>query len=187
MWNVFISIWGLRLIQSRNFHFTSLRGKASRLPLAFWNTNWEGERILGFLLLNSLCSVGFYQMAKIAVTPTIVFSEFILFKKTISFKKVPTKQKNTISIHRETCLLPHYVLFCAGIGFVCRLHRCCDCNRNRFRVQPIRRLDSNCLDNPKCHKQNTLVESATTSELDGISVSSCCYYFTFGLSSLPIE
>lgn len=33
-------------------------------------------------------SVGFYQMAKIAVTPTIVFSEFILFKKTISFKKV---------------------------------------------------------------------------------------------------
>ncbi|TYJ48907.1 hypothetical protein E1A91_A01G097000v1, partial [Gossypium mustelinum] len=33
-------------------------------------------------------SVGFYQMAKIAVTPTIVFAEFILFRKTISFKKV---------------------------------------------------------------------------------------------------
>ncbi|KAK8527078.1 hypothetical protein V6N13_084946 [Hibiscus sabdariffa] len=33
-------------------------------------------------------SVGFYQMAKIAVTPTIVLSEFILFRKTISFKKV---------------------------------------------------------------------------------------------------
>ncbi|EXC21508.1 putative membrane protein [Morus notabilis] len=33
-------------------------------------------------------SVGFYQMAKIAVTPTIVFAEFILFKKTIPFKKV---------------------------------------------------------------------------------------------------
>ncbi|PON40129.1 Sugar phosphate transporter domain containing protein [Parasponia andersonii] len=33
-------------------------------------------------------SVGFYQMAKIAVTPTIVLAEFILFKKTISFKKV---------------------------------------------------------------------------------------------------
>ena len=78
-------------------------------------------------------------------------------------------------------------LFCSGIGFVCRLHRCCDCNRNRFRVQPIWCLDRNCLDNPKCHKQNTLVESATTSELDGISVSSCCYYFTFDLSSLPIE
>ncbi|KAK2431986.1 hypothetical protein P8452_45037 [Trifolium repens] len=33
-------------------------------------------------------SVGFYQMAKIAVTPTIVLAEFILFRKTISSKKV---------------------------------------------------------------------------------------------------
>ncbi|XP_059443946.1 nucleotide-sugar uncharacterized transporter 2 [Corylus avellana] len=33
-------------------------------------------------------SVGFYQMAKIAVTPTIVLAEFIFFRKTISFKKV---------------------------------------------------------------------------------------------------
>ncbi|KAJ1410821.1 Sugar phosphate transporter domain [Sesbania bispinosa] len=33
-------------------------------------------------------SVGFYQMAKIAVTPTIVLAEFILYKKTISFNKV---------------------------------------------------------------------------------------------------
>ncbi|XP_021287741.1 nucleotide-sugar uncharacterized transporter 2 isoform X1 [Herrania umbratica] len=33
-------------------------------------------------------SVGFYQMAKIAVTPTIVLAECILFRKTISFKKV---------------------------------------------------------------------------------------------------
>ncbi|KAG6385648.1 hypothetical protein SASPL_154484 [Salvia splendens] len=33
-------------------------------------------------------SVGFYQMAKIAVTPTIVAAEFILFQKTISFSKV---------------------------------------------------------------------------------------------------
>lgn len=32
-------------------------------------------------------SVGFYQMAKIAVTPTIVFAEFILFKKTTSSNK----------------------------------------------------------------------------------------------------
>ena len=35
-----------------------------------------------------LCSVGFYQMAKISVTPTIVLAEFILLKKTVSFKKV---------------------------------------------------------------------------------------------------
>ncbi|KAK6151436.1 hypothetical protein DH2020_014071 [Rehmannia glutinosa] len=33
-------------------------------------------------------SVGFYQMAKIAVTPAIVFSEFILFRKKISVQKV---------------------------------------------------------------------------------------------------
>ncbi|CAB1184580.1 unnamed protein product [Spirodela intermedia] len=33
-------------------------------------------------------SVGFYQMAKIAVTPTIVLAEFILFRKTVSFHKV---------------------------------------------------------------------------------------------------
>ncbi|KAK6934635.1 Sugar phosphate transporter domain [Dillenia turbinata] len=33
-------------------------------------------------------SVGFYQMAKISVTPTIVLAEFIWCKKTISFEKV---------------------------------------------------------------------------------------------------
>ncbi|KAG6790281.1 hypothetical protein POTOM_006429 [Populus tomentosa] len=33
-------------------------------------------------------SVGFYQMAKIAVTPSIVLAEFVLFRKTISYKKV---------------------------------------------------------------------------------------------------
>nr|XP_043622550.1 nucleotide-sugar uncharacterized transporter 2 [Erigeron canadensis] len=33
-------------------------------------------------------SVGFYQMAKIAVTPTIVLAEFTLFRKIISFHKV---------------------------------------------------------------------------------------------------
>ncbi|GAB2267398.1 hypothetical protein Dimus_002382 [Dionaea muscipula] len=33
-------------------------------------------------------SVGFYQMAKIAVTPSIVVAEFILFRKKVSFQKV---------------------------------------------------------------------------------------------------
>jgi len=33
-------------------------------------------------------SVGFYQMAKIAVTPTIVVAEFILFQKKVSLQKV---------------------------------------------------------------------------------------------------
>nr|GME16691.1 uncharacterized membrane protein At1g06890-like [Ipomoea batatas] len=35
-----------------------------------------------------MCSVGFYQMAKIAVTPTIVIVEFILYTRKISFQKV---------------------------------------------------------------------------------------------------
>lgn len=35
-------------------------------------------------------SVGFYQMAKIAVTPTIVVAEFILFQKKVSVRKVIT-------------------------------------------------------------------------------------------------
>ncbi|KAL6596683.1 hypothetical protein ACP70R_047326 [Stipagrostis hirtigluma subsp. patula] len=35
-------------------------------------------------------SVGFYQMAKIAVTPTIVVAEFILFQKKVSLRKVIT-------------------------------------------------------------------------------------------------
>uniref|UniRef100_A0A0E0LAN4 Sugar phosphate transporter domain-containing protein n=1 Tax=Oryza punctata TaxID=4537 RepID=A0A0E0LAN4_ORYPU len=35
-------------------------------------------------------SVGFYRMAKIAVTPTIVAAEFILFKKKVSLRKVIT-------------------------------------------------------------------------------------------------
>ncbi|GAB2224903.1 hypothetical protein Droror1_Dr00005682 [Drosera rotundifolia] len=33
-------------------------------------------------------SVGFYQMAKIAVTPSIVIAEFVFFKKRVSFQKV---------------------------------------------------------------------------------------------------
>ncbi|XP_030953232.1 nucleotide-sugar uncharacterized transporter 1 [Quercus lobata] len=33
-------------------------------------------------------SVGFYQMSKIAVTPSIVLAEFILYKKKVSFSKV---------------------------------------------------------------------------------------------------
>uniref|UniRef100_A0A2P2K153 Putative membrane protein At1g06890-like n=1 Tax=Rhizophora mucronata TaxID=61149 RepID=A0A2P2K153_RHIMU len=36
-------------------------------------------------------SVGFYQMAKIAVTPSIVLAEFIWFKKIVSFPKVKLK------------------------------------------------------------------------------------------------
>jgi hypothetical protein len=33
-------------------------------------------------------SVGFYQMSKIAVTPSIVLAEFLLYRKKVSFSKV---------------------------------------------------------------------------------------------------
>ncbi|OAY71208.1 putative membrane protein [Ananas comosus] len=39
------------------------------------------------LLALGVVIVGFYQMAKIAVTPTIVLSEFMFLKKTVSFQK----------------------------------------------------------------------------------------------------
>lgn len=35
-----------------------------------------------------ICSIGFYQMSKIAVTPSIVLAEFILYKKKVSLPKV---------------------------------------------------------------------------------------------------
>lgn len=36
----------------------------------------------------SIFSVGFYQMAKIAVTPTIVLAEFVFFSKRVTSQKV---------------------------------------------------------------------------------------------------
>ncbi|KAI5427654.1 hypothetical protein KIW84_032891 [Lathyrus oleraceus] len=52
---------------------------------------WSRYRSTSWLLLVSSWltnCVGFYQMTKIVVTPTIVLAEFIFFKKTISSKKV---------------------------------------------------------------------------------------------------
>ncbi|KAM3243300.1 hypothetical protein ACQJBY_055323 [Aegilops geniculata] len=43
-------------------------------------------------------SVGFYQMAKIAVTPTIVTAEFMLFKKKVSCQKVITLATVSIGV-----------------------------------------------------------------------------------------
>lgn len=40
------------------------------------------------LIKSTFLSVGFYQMAKIAVTPTIVLAELMLFRKRVSFQKV---------------------------------------------------------------------------------------------------
>lgn len=44
-------------------------------------------------------SVGFYQMAKIAVTPTIVAAEFILFKKKVSLRKVYLLELRNYKLH----------------------------------------------------------------------------------------
>lgn len=47
----------------------------------FWDSD---TNILMYIYL----SVGFYQMSKIAVTPSIVLAEFILYKKKVSIFKV---------------------------------------------------------------------------------------------------
>ncbi|KAG5105586.1 hypothetical protein JHK82_042556 [Glycine max] len=39
-------------------------------------------------------SIGFYQMAKIAVTPSIVLAEFVLYRKKVSFAKVSMLTRN---------------------------------------------------------------------------------------------
>jgi hypothetical protein len=45
-------------------------------------------------------SVGFYQMAKIAVTPSIVFAEFLWYRKRVSFMKV----NEIFSLYHTICL-----------------------------------------------------------------------------------
>ncbi|KAI3769127.1 hypothetical protein L6452_00227 [Arctium lappa] len=61
-------------------------------------------------------SVGFYQMAKIAVTPTIVLAEFILFKKIISFYKVLALVVVSIGVAVATVTDLEFNLFGAGIA-----------------------------------------------------------------------
>lgn len=61
-----------------------------------------------------LFSVGFYQMAKIAVTPTIVVAEFMIFQKRVSSQKVGFD---------EMCLLRYSVLLLShGITVISTLH-----------------------------------------------------------------
>ncbi|KAM3320380.1 nucleotide-sugar putative transporter 2 isoform X1 [Capsicum chacoense] len=61
-------------------------------------------------------SVGFYQMAKIAVTPTIVIAEFFLFKKTISFHKVLALAVVSVGIAVATVTDLEFNLFGACIA-----------------------------------------------------------------------
>ncbi|KAL0922147.1 hypothetical protein M5K25_006112 [Dendrobium thyrsiflorum] len=61
-------------------------------------------------------SVGFYQMTKIAVTPTIVLAEFVLFAKTVSFQKVLTLAIVSIGVAVATVTDLEFHLFGAIIA-----------------------------------------------------------------------
>eukprot|EP01018_Ginkgo_biloba_P007843 Gb_13207 [translate_table: standard] len=61
-------------------------------------------------------SVGFYQMAKIAVTPTIVVAEFLFFRKRVSFQKVLTLTIVSVGVAIATVTDLQFHLFGAFIA-----------------------------------------------------------------------
>lgn len=61
-------------------------------------------------------SVGFYQMAKIAVTPSIVVAEFVLLRKRVSFQKVLTLTVVSIGVAVATVTDLQFHLFGACIA-----------------------------------------------------------------------
>ncbi|KAK7820775.1 nucleotide-sugar uncharacterized transporter 1 [Quercus suber] len=61
-------------------------------------------------------SVGFYQMSKIAVTPSIVLAEFILYKKKVSFSKVLALTVVSIGVAVATVTDLQFDLFGACIA-----------------------------------------------------------------------
>lgn len=65
-------------------------------------------------------SVGFYQMAKIAVTPTIVLAELILFRKRVSFPKVIalTVVSIGVAIATVTDLQFHFFGACVAVAWI---------------------------------------------------------------------
>ncbi|KAL5974100.1 hypothetical protein ACLOJK_030763 [Asimina triloba] len=65
-------------------------------------------------------SVGFYQMAKIAVTPTIVLSEFLFFGKRVSFQKVLalTVVSVGVAVATATDLQFHFVGACVALAWI---------------------------------------------------------------------
>ncbi|XP_027068422.2 nucleotide-sugar uncharacterized transporter 2-like [Coffea eugenioides] len=65
-------------------------------------------------------SVGFYQMAKIAVTPAIVLAEFILFSKRISFLKVLALAVVSIGVSVATVTDLQFHLFgaCVALAWI---------------------------------------------------------------------
>lgn len=65
-------------------------------------------------------SVGFYQMAKIAVTPTIVLAEFLLFRKKVSFEKVLalTVVSVGVAVATVTDLQFHFFGACIALAWI---------------------------------------------------------------------
>ncbi|CAI9098449.1 OLC1v1035096C3 [Oldenlandia corymbosa var. corymbosa] len=65
-------------------------------------------------------SVGFYQMAKIAVTPAIVLAEFVLFSKRISVKKVAALAVVSIGVAVATVtdLQFHFFGACVAVAWI---------------------------------------------------------------------
>ncbi|KAK1399788.1 TPT domain-containing protein [Heracleum sosnowskyi] len=65
-------------------------------------------------------SVGFYQMAKIAVTPAIVLAEFIVFQKKISFQKVLalTVVSIGVAVATVTDLQFHFFGACIAVAWI---------------------------------------------------------------------
>ncbi|KAG8076088.1 hypothetical protein GUJ93_ZPchr0006g41087 [Zizania palustris] len=65
-------------------------------------------------------SVGFYQMAKIAVTPTIVAAEFILFKKKVSLRKVTTLAIVSVGVAVATVTDLEFNIFgaCVAVAWI---------------------------------------------------------------------
>ncbi|KAH8481543.1 hypothetical protein H0E87_029132 [Populus deltoides] len=65
-------------------------------------------------------SVGFYQMAKISVTPSIVLAEFIWFKKRVSFSKVVALTVVSIGVAVATVTDLQFSLFgaCVALAWI---------------------------------------------------------------------
>ncbi|GAA0157777.1 secondary carrier transporter [Lithospermum erythrorhizon] len=65
-------------------------------------------------------SVGFYQMAKIAVTPAIVLAEFVCFRKKITFRKVfaLTVVSVGVAVATVTDLQFHFFGACIAVAWI---------------------------------------------------------------------
>ncbi|KAE9458368.1 hypothetical protein C3L33_09724, partial [Rhododendron williamsianum] len=73
-----------------------------------------------FLTIKLICSVGFYQMAKIAVTPTIVLAEFVLFRKTVTFNKILALAVVSVGVAVATVTDLEFNLFgaCVAVAWI---------------------------------------------------------------------